>query len=74
MKKHLRRILLLSFIAAVIPSCEFLEDCKKCRIVKDENGVVTNGVPITYCGDKLAEIEGETPQTIGNTTTYWDCQ
>jgi len=74
MKTFLPRIGTFFLLAALIPSCELLDDCKSCRIVTNDNGTLSYGTSLTYCGDKLAEIEAEDPETIGNTTTYWECE
>jgi len=74
MKKQIRRYCIFIFFGAMIPSCEFMDECKSCRMMTDNNGVVTKGVAITYCGEKLTEIEEEAPVIVGNTTTYWQCE
>ena len=74
MKKRLYRIGIFLFLVAVIPSCELLEDCKSCTMVTDDHGNITRGSELTYCGDKLVEIEGEEPVTIDGVTKYWDCK
>jgi len=73
MRNLLRRIGVLLFLAALIPSCELLEDCKSCTLVTDTSGVKTYGSSATYCGTQLALKEAENV-TIGGTTTYYDCQ
>jgi hypothetical protein len=77
--KRLARIALgLLLLAAVVPSCELLEDCATCKLVTYKNGVwdsETTG--ILYCGEALAEKENSEPTTIGTppnqTTTQWEC-
>lgn len=74
MRKLLRRAAVLLFLAALIPSCELLEDCKSCTLVsEDSSGVITNGATATYCGTQLAAKETEN-DTIGGKTTYYDCK
>ncbi len=75
MKTYLPRIGVFLLVTALIPSCELLEDCKSCQIVTNDNGTLSYGTSLTYCGDKLAEIEAEEPVTIGpGKTTYWECE
>ncbi len=74
MRKTLRSGTLLLFLIALIPSCELLEDCKKCTLVTDNDGVLSYGSSGTYCGDKLAALETEIPVTVGSTTKYWECK
>jgi hypothetical protein len=75
MKKVFYKISLLLFFTALIPSCQLLEDCKSCTLVTNDNGTITYAPSsLTYCGDKLTEIEAEDPQTIGSKTTYWECK
>ena len=76
MKKIIQRILIILFFAALIPSCELLEDCKSCTVVTNDNGSISYApTSLTYCGDKLTEIEAEDPVNIGGgKTTYWECK
>ena len=73
--KRIARLLLSFFILAwVINSCNLLEDCETCSLVTTENGVETSRTPgVIYCGDELKEKKNQDPVTIGNVTTYWDC-
>ena len=73
MKIILRRILILVILASFIPSCNLFEDCKTCRLVKDDHGVITKGAGIPTCGEALKERESEEPVTIDGVTTYWEC-
>lgn len=73
MKKLLRRISVFIVLAAIIPSCELLEECKSCTLVTESSSGTYNGSSATYCGTELAEKEAEYV-TIGGTTTYYDCQ
>ncbi len=74
MKKRLHRIGILVIFAAIIPSCELLEDCKTCTLVTEIDGVRTEGTSGTYCGAQLIAKEADLPVTIGNTTTYYECE
>ena len=74
MKRFLRRLLILIFFFALIPSCNLLDDCKTCKEVTDDGvNTPTKGVGIPSCGDKLEERESADPVTIGGVTTYWEC-
>ena len=73
MKKYKRRIFLVLFVVALVPSCELL-DCKDCSYVTYEDGVYVSETPsIPYCGTALADKEAEDPVTIGNRTTQVEC-
>jgi|OpeIllAssembly_1097287.scaffolds.fasta_scaffold606910_2 hypothetical protein len=74
MKKFFRRLAMLLFFTALIPSCDLLEDCKTCKLKTDDNGTITYGSGIETCGDALAEREAEEPVTVGNVTTSWVCE
>jgi hypothetical protein len=73
MKKTLLRASLFIGLIALIPSCELLEECKSCTLVTESDGVKNYGSSGTYCGTELAEKEAESV-TIGNTTTYYECE
>lgn len=73
MKKSILKALALTFLMTLaFSSCELLEDCKTCEMVSVTNGVETRGPGILYCGDNLADKENYY-ETIGPTTTYYDC-
>jgi hypothetical protein len=72
MRKLLRRVAILFVLAALVPSCELLEDCKSCTLVTETSSGTTYGSSATYCGTQLAEKEAENV-TIGGTTTYYEC-
>jgi hypothetical protein len=75
MKKLLRRLSLLLFLTALIPSCDLLEDCKTCHTETWENGTMTSSTTgILTCGDQLSQRESEDPVTVGDKTTYWVCE
>ena len=74
MKKLIRRIAILIFLAVIIPSCELLEDCKTCTLVTESSSGTTRGTSGNYCGTDLATKEADVPVTINGVTTYWDCQ
>lgn len=69
MRKHLRRIGVLLFLVALIPSCELLEDCKSCTLMVGS----TPGSTATYCGTELADKEAAY-EVIGGVASYYDCQ
>jgi hypothetical protein len=74
MRKLIRRIGILLFLAALVPSCELLEDCKSCTLVTvPSGGDPYYGSTATYCGTQLIEKEAE-DVTIAGTRTYYDCQ
>ena len=73
MKRFLRRLLVLASVAVLVPSCEFLEDCKSCTLVTESGSGTSYGSTATYCGTQLAEKEAENV-TINGTTTYYDCE
>jgi len=75
MIKNIAKALIVSlFFAFTMTSCELLGNCKTCSKVTYVDGVETNRTPgVLYCGDKLEEIESESPVTIGSTTTQWEC-
>ncbi|MCB8999971.1 MAG: hypothetical protein H6540_07910 [Bacteroidales bacterium] len=73
MKRILRRIAILLVLAASIPSCQLLEDCKSCTLVTESSSGTYYGTTATYCGDQLAEKEADYV-SIGGTTTYYDCK
>lgn len=59
---------------ASIPACDLIEECGTCRLITEENGVVTNeGAALPYCGDDLKEKQNADPVTVAGVTTYWDC-
>lgn len=72
------RNLLLPFIflsvMGLLPACDLLEECGTCELVTENaDGSVTNGTPLPFCGDALAEKKNSSPVTVGGVTTYWDC-
>jgi hypothetical protein len=73
MKKILRRLSVFLLLAAFIPSCNLLEDCKTCKMVTETNGSKTYGTGIPTCGDELDKRMSDDPVTINGTTTYWEC-
>ncbi len=74
MNKLLRRLAMLLFLAALVPSCNLLEDCKTCKLKTDDNGTITYGTGVPTCGDALSDREAEDPVTFGNVTTSWVCE
>ncbi len=74
MKKIMRRVAIVLFFVAIIPSCNLEDDCKICTRVKNDGGIITREIGIPTCGDALAEREAEEPVTINGVTTYWECK
>jgi len=76
---RLLKIGIIFFTAFLAVSCA-VEDCADCRrIVKDDKTgkiVKDEDTPITYCGDKLDEIESQEPVPApeGGETSYYLCQ
>jgi hypothetical protein len=68
-------VLAILFISALtlLPACDLLEECGKCELVTDDNGQVSYGAPLPFCGDALKEKQDASPVTVGNVTTYWNC-
>lgn len=73
MKKIWKIFFFLLFAVAVIPSCELLADCKTCRLITNDNGSISEGSGILFCGPELEERENSTPKKEGNITSYWEC-
>ena len=74
MKRIAKLLLVFLFFTLVINSCEWFEDCGTCSLVTLENGVEVSRSPgVPYCGDAYDEKKNASPVTIGNTTTYYDC-
>ena len=74
MKKFLRLLVVVFLFAALVPSCDLLEDCKTCKLETNDNGVITYGTGVPTCGDALADREAEDPVTVGDVTTRWVCE
>jgi len=63
------------FIAWAVTSCEALNNCKICRQVTYENGVVIGeGPEQEYCDADLVAIETQQDIIIGNQRTSWECR
>lgn len=76
MKKKFIRIAagLFLFAAFMIPtSCEFGDDCAWCTLITDNDGEVTEGLPLYLCDENLYEKQSSEPIIIGTRTTYWEC-
>ena len=73
MSIFLRYLVVFIFLIAIIPSCDLLEDCETCKLIKNDNGSITEGAGILYCGSELEKKKNAEPTTINNITTYWDC-
>ncbi len=78
MKKKIFRIAtgLFLFAAMIIPSsCEFLgDDCAWCTRITDNNGEISEGVPLYLCDEQLYEKQDSEPVTIFGVTSYWSCE
>jgi hypothetical protein len=56
-------------------ACEDILDCKFCRNVTYENGVVVNeGPEVEYCGAELIAKEATPDVTVGSLTTKVVCR
>lgn len=75
MKKRILRASagLVVLTALTLTSCELLEECGTCELVTEENGEITYGTPLYYCGDALIEKQNSTPTTVLGVTTSWNC-
>ena len=72
-------ILFLGFIliAFSLSACDLLSDdgCAECCLVTydaDYNEVSRESC-VEYCDDELTDIENQSPVTIGNNTTEYEC-
>jgi hypothetical protein len=57
----------------MVPSCDLIEECGTCVLVTDDNGQVSEGAALPFCGDDLKERRNSSPVTVGGVTTYWEC-
>lgn len=66
---------LIFVIALIFPSCELLEECGDCYLVKEDNeGNITYGDPIFVCGETYRSYnESEIITTIDG-QEYWVCE
>lgn len=76
--KNILKILPVSLmLACLVSGCEDLlsDNCAECCVVTyDENhNELSRDNCVEYCDDELADIESQSPVTIGNTTTEYDC-
>ncbi len=63
------------FVVWAATSCEALTDCKFCKNVTYENGVVVNeGSETEYCGADLIAKEATPDVTVGSLTTKVECR
>jgi hypothetical protein len=75
MKKNLLFAAAFMFITWAATSCEALSDCKYCRNVTYENGIVINSGPESeYCGAELIKKEATPDVTVGSLTTKVECR
>ena len=75
MKRHLFFAAAFMLIAWAATSCEALSDCKYCKNVTYENGVVLNSGPESeYCGTALITKEATPDVTVGSLTTKVECR
>ena len=73
-KRYLLVTALFVFTLALLPGCDFLEECGTCKLItEDGDGNITEGTPLPLCGETLVERQDQLPVTVGNTTTYWEC-
>jgi hypothetical protein len=62
-------------VAWVAGSCSAVTDCKFCKNVTYENGVVKNsGSETEYCGADLIKQEAIPDVTVGTLTTKVECR
>lgn len=47
--------------------------CGVCELITNDNGTISYGTPVPYCGEQLFDKEESSPVTIGGITTYWNC-
>jgi hypothetical protein len=74
MKRGLRLFMIFISLSLFISDCSLFGDCAKCSLVTEVDGTETNRTPgVPYCDEKLDEKRNDPPHTIGNRTTYWDC-
>lgn len=74
-KRNLIAILLFILFSGSFTACDILEECAQCAFIsEDEDGnVISEGTPLPYCGDQLAEKQDTPPVTVGGVTSYWSC-
>jgi hypothetical protein len=67
-------LMIAVFLLVMATSCQPEEDCKRCKIVESQNGVVVSeSSPEEYCDTSLDSKENEAPVIIGDTKTEWKC-
>ncbi len=72
-KRNLLISALFVFTLGLLPGCDLLEECGTCKLIRDDNGSITEGTPLPLCGDALADKQDQAPVTVGNITTYFEC-
>ena len=74
MKRGIRLLMILVILCLLMGDCSLFGDCASCSLVTLVDGVETGRTPgVPYCNEKLDEKRNEDPVTIGNRTTYWEC-
>ena len=74
MKRIIRLLLVFFILSLFVSDCSLFDNCGTCSLVTEVDGVETYRTPgIVYCDENLDEKKNSEPQTIGNRTTYWDC-
>ena len=74
MKRIVRLILVFFILSLFVSDCGLLDNCGTCSLVTEVDGIETGRTPgVLYCDEKLDEMRNKEPHTIGNTTTYYDC-
>jgi hypothetical protein len=73
--KRIAKFFFSFFLFAIaINGCELIENCGTCSLVTEVDGVETGRTPgILYCDEEYEERKNAEPVTVGNTTTYYDC-
>jgi hypothetical protein len=75
MKRIVRLILVFFILSLFVSDCGLLDNCGTCSLVTEVDGIETGRTPgVLYCDENLDEKRNESPTTIGNRTTYWDCE
>jgi hypothetical protein len=75
MKGKIRLFFVFCICTFFISDCSLFEDCATCSLVTEVDGIETARTPgVIYCDEKLDEKRNSEPVTIGNRTTYWDCE
>lgn len=73
-KRQLRIAALLVALAGLLSACDIFEECGTCKYIQEDGGGNrTEGTPLPFCGETLAEKQDQLPVTVGDITSYWEC-